>query len=173
MKGRRVYVVHKVDSEWIGGWVQRWGDKMVQFAFMLTDDRDTAQDVAQEAFLKLHAYHQRHPGQDPTVGWLYTVTKNLARDTMRKGRHERPGLDDTLQSSDSFESSLAVQLAVQRALRELSTSDQDILGLFYFADYSVEQVAHELRLSVGTVRTRLHRARKRFEAVWEGFQDAR
>lgn len=158
---------------WISEWVERWGDKMVQLAYVLTQDYDVAQDVSQEAFLKLHAYHERYPDDDPTVGWLYTVTRNLARDALRKRRREHPSATLPEGASASFEAPLAVRLAVHNVLRTLSPSDQDVLALFYFLDYSVEQVAHELRMSVGTVRTRLHRARKRFESAWEEFEDVR
>jgi DNA-directed RNA polymerase specialized sigma24 family protein len=47
-------MVKNMDPHWLDAWIQQWGDKMTQFAYLRTHDRELAQDIAQEAFLRLY-----------------------------------------------------------------------------------------------------------------------
>lgn len=160
-------------ADWLDQWVQAWGDKMTHLAYTLTADRTLAQDVAQEAFLRLYRYHQDHPEVEIAAGWLYTVTRNLARDALRQRRRRRDHMTEKLEYGvqDSFEHTSTHRLMVQQVLQTLPKTDQECLSLFYFADYSVEQIAWRLHLTPTAVRTRLHRARRRFADHWGGLHD--
>lgn len=70
----------------IDEWIHTWGDTMIRLSYLIVQDRELAQDVAQEAFLRLYQRLNERPGEPLSVGWLYAVTKNLARDMRRKTR---------------------------------------------------------------------------------------
>ncbi len=168
-------MIESMDRDWLDTWIQEWGDKLTRFAHLHTGDRDLAQDIAQEAFLRLYRYHRDNPHESLTVGWLFTVTRNLARDALRKQRRQH-NRETKLESSlagvgSSFESGVTDRLMVDKVLYTLSQKDRDCLWLFYYEDYSVKDIAERLHLTPAGVRTRLHRARHRFEAEWEGIQD--
>ncbi len=85
------------EHDWLEDWIDRWGTRITQLAFQLTRDRDMAQDVAQEAFMRLYLQHRDYPDRPLTVAWLMTVTKNFVRDmgrrhipTLSLGSHKSP-----------------------------------------------------------------------------------
>ncbi|MHB1612184.1 MAG: RNA polymerase sigma factor [Sulfobacillus sp.] len=159
------------DQEWIAAWINQWGDRMTQLADSIVHDYMTAQDVAQEAFLRLYRWHQRYPRQELTVGWLYTVTRNLAFDAIRQRHAVR--VDDEVAKGQSnmaafdTEESLITRMTVWEVMDSLDSVDQECLRLFYYADFSVVEVARRMKLTSGGVRTRLYRARNRFAELWK------
>ncbi len=129
-------------------------------------DRDLAQDVVQETYLRLYKHHEAH--RPISVGWLYAVTRNLCRDALRQ-RRRIPELfamepEDT---TPAFEGTITKSLAIRETLATLSPRDRECLWLYYYADFSTNDLAHALRISKAAVRARLHRARQRFAENWE------
>lgn len=155
-------------SNWLEPWVREWGDKLTQLAYVLTHDRELAQDIVQEAFIRLYHQHQTHPEAPISVAWLYTVTRNLARDALRK-RRRRPevAFDTPLPPIAAGQRDQDTVLAVQQVLARLSRTDQECLWLFYYGDFSMKQIANALHLTQAAVRARLHRARRHFADLWE------
>ncbi len=158
-------MVHDMDPHWLDVWIYQWGDKMTQYAYLQIHDREWAQDIAQEAFFRLYRYQEEHPDAILAVGWLYTVTKNLVRDAQRK-KSARPERSVRTGSWEPLGDSMATRIEVQQVLNTLRAKDRECLWLFYYADYSIQQIAERLHLSTAGVRTRLHRARQRFATQW-------
>ena len=149
--------------------METWGDNMTRLAFLITRDRDTASDAAQEAFIRLYQRHQADPAANISVGWLYAVTRNLARDARRKQRR-RPQtfpLDTEEVIGPAFEANLVARMDVTRTLQRLSATDRECLWLYYYAGLSTPQIAESLNVSADGIRARLHRARRRFFTLWE------
>ncbi len=162
------------DQEWISGWVEAWGDRMTQFAYSLVQDAMVAQDVVQEAFLRLYQWHGRHPSQELKPGWLYTVTRNLAYDALRD-KTRRPLILDEPEEIENLrdwstrggDPARGVEVSVLEVLETLEAEDRECLSLFYYGDLSTKEIARRLKMSEGSVRTRLYRARLRFKALWK------
>ena len=157
--------------EWIETWIRDWSDKLTRYAWQMTADRQLAQDVAQETFLRLYVFHARHPMRDITPSWLFTVAKNVARDLLRSTHATSPLVDaDMVEDAKSLAAPLS--LAVQDILTRLAPDDRECLYLFYYADLSTDDIARHLGISRGAVRARLFRARQRFQSQWEDHSDA-
>ncbi|MFG1942391.1 RNA polymerase sigma factor [Nonomuraea sp. NPDC048826] len=137
-----------------------------------------ADDIVAEAFLaafrRRDRYDVRHTDARP---WLYGIAANLI------GKHHRTesrsyqalartGVDDVVESYadrvDARVSASAAQRDLARALAELSPDERDVLLMTAWADLSYEEVAQALEIPVGTVRSRLHRARKKTRAALGG-----
>ena len=145
-----------------------WGSRVVGYAHFLTGDASVAQDIAQEAFLRLYVFLGSHRGQAPTAGWLMTVAKHLAADESRRRRREWAMTDaqSLERGSDAMREDLADRPLVRDALSRLAPEDQECLYLFYYADLSSQEIARHLKVPAATVRTRLMRARQRFRGEW-------
>ncbi|MDA0637662.1 RNA polymerase sigma factor [Nonomuraea sp. MCN248] len=137
-----------------------------------------ADDLVAETFLaafrRRDRYDLRHADARP---WLYGMAANLI------GKHRRTeirsyqalartGVDDVVESYadrvDARVSASAAQRDLARALAELSPDERDVLLMTAWADLGYEEVAQALGIPVGTVRSRLHRARKKTRAALGG-----
>ncbi|MDA8200926.1 MAG: sigma-70 family RNA polymerase sigma factor [Thermaerobacter sp.] len=146
-----------------------YGDRLVRFAFAHSGDWPLAQDVAQETFLRLYRWHQRHPHREITPAWCYQVAYHLLVDDHRRRTRERASnhqmVPDPAGGVDPAEG-LGDRAAILGALESLSPGDRECLWLFYYEGWSTDQIAHALDRSPATVRTRLKRARDRFRSAF-------
>jgi RNA polymerase sigma factor (sigma-70 family) len=131
-------------------------------------DRATADELAAEvfaiAFARRHAYDRAYPSALP---WLYGIAANLLRAHARDEQRElaalsRTGVDPVIASADPLASvdEGEVGPAVAAALMRLEPIDRETLLLFAWADLTYDEIAHALDLPVGTVKSRLNRARR-------------
>jgi RNA polymerase sigma-70 factor (ECF subfamily) len=140
---------------------------------------DIVADTFLDAFRKRHRYDLSVTDARP---WLYGIAANLigkhGRAEVRMLRaYARTGADPVLAGSftasqadeaDSRVSSAAVRRELAAALAALPAGDRDVLLMVAWADLSYAEVAASLRIPVGTVRSRLHRARTRIRAALGG-----
>lgn len=155
---------------WVNGWVNEWGDKVIQFAYVYVRDRGQAQDIAQESFLKLYQWRLAHPHGTVSVGWLFKVTRNLAIDAGRRHGKELSIEKWARELGDNAED-LAVRVTVQDVLERLPLRDRQVLWLFYYGDRSIAEISRDLSISPNGVRLRLFRARQRFSQQWKRGED--
>jgi RNA polymerase sigma-70 factor (sigma-E family) len=133
-------------------------------------DRDDADELVQEAFVRVHVAWERLHDQDDPLPYLRQVVVNLARSGIRRKvlARRRPltlappvraAEDDALAGDD--------RRAVRAALDVLSVRQRECVVLRYFLDCSTEETAEALGVSEGTVKTHLHRGLAAMEKVLE------
>lgn len=159
-------------GDWTTAWVEQYGDALLRYIRLYVKDAGLAQDIAQETFARLYQFRCRHPGRSVTASWLYTVARRLVIDHSRYEKVrptvslEGRGADAAPVSQD--EASGVVQKAhVQAILDRMPAKERECLVLFYFQDWSLEEIAAHLNQRPVTVRVRLHRARDRFRKIWK------
>ncbi len=138
-----------------------YADRLHRFVLRLTDDRPLAQDVVQETLLRAW----RHPevmarGEDQVRPWLYTVARNLVIDEMRSARRSRElttGDPPERVQADGTRSVLDSWL-VSDALAGLSDEHRAVVVGAYYRGRSVSELAAELGIPSGTVKSRMHYA---------------
>lgn len=143
---------------------QTEGRSLVRLARLFVDDRDAAEDVVQEAFLRLARHAGRIETIDRAPAYLRSIVLNLARDHNRRGlvslRHRAtsgrevdvpPDVADRLVRSEEHE-------RVLDAVRQLPTRQRDCITLRYFEELSIDAIASTLGLSPNSVKTHLQRA---------------
>lgn len=130
-----------------------------------------AEDIAQDVFIRIwQRMHQGHTLEDTPSAWVMRVTINVIRDRMRKNWYRRVTLDTAagrfLAVPSAEEQALAAQpFALLDAVRRLPAKLQDIVLLFYVADQSLQTISEMLGIRESTVKTRLHRARRRLAQI--------
>jgi RNA polymerase sigma factor (sigma-70 family) len=145
------------------------GSSLVRLAQLFVDDRDAAEDLVQEAFLRL----ARHAGRIDTIerapAYLRSIVLNLARDHNRRGlvslrHHAAAGreIDVDEDSSDRLVRTEEHQRVLD-AVRRLPARQRDCITLRYFEELSIDGVAATLELSVNSVKTHLRRAMARLD----------
>lgn len=143
---------------------QTEGRSLVRLARLFVDDRDAAEDIVQEAFLRLARHAGRIDALDRAPAYLRSIVLNLARDHNRRGlvslrHHATSGreVDVADDAADHLVRSEEHQRVLD-AVRRLSARQRDCITLKYFEELSIEGIASTLGVSVNSVKTHLQRA---------------
>jgi RNA polymerase sigma-70 factor (sigma-E family) len=137
---------------------------MVRLALLLVDDRETAEDVVQDAFVALHRQWDRLRSPDAAVGYLRTSVVNASRSVLRRRRTVRrhPVPDDQRLTADAADrpSLLAEEhREVLAALTNLPHRQREVIALRYWSGLSESEIAATLGISVGSVKSNASRGR--------------
>lgn len=147
--------------------LRRHRSRAVYLAAQILRDRTEAEDVAQEAFLQVFRSIRKFRGDASFYSWLYRIVVNLCLDRVRRqSRRITLPLDED-QGDGLTARSWETRLQVESLLARLSEELRVTLVLREVAGLSYEEIARELRIPVGTVRSRLSAAREQFRGLWE------
>ena len=161
--------------------VRRYTRKMVNLAYQITGDRDQAEDIAQETFLRAYKSAARYTEMAKFSTWLYTIAINLCRNELRRRRFKPYSLEEMAERED--EGNLRVDIVderskpdadlerkeislfVQRAIAMVPTKFRVPLVLRDIQDLSYEEIGAMLKLPEGTVKSRINRARLKVKEI--------
>jgi RNA polymerase sigma-70 factor, ECF subfamily len=155
--------------------VRKFQPKVFSMALSFTRNREAADDLAQEIFLKAYLALPRFHGKSEFGTWLYRISVNHIKDYLRKkGRTKEVSLDDVREVSfsdkelkeraDEERRTEARRTLVQRFVEALPEKYRVILTLRDVQGLPYEDISRILKLSPGTVDSRLHRARRMLRA---------
>jgi RNA polymerase sigma-70 factor (ECF subfamily) len=136
------------------------------FSYRLTRREDLAEDVTQECFLAfIRAPHRFDEARGTLKTYLFSIARNLALKQYRDQRAEEP-LDGT-EAPDAVDPAGAVEIStvVSSAVAGLPLLQQEALILFEYEGATLEEIAQIVGADIGTVKSRLHRARERLRRV--------
>jgi RNA polymerase sigma-70 factor, ECF subfamily len=132
--------------------------RVVGQVFALLGDLQEAEDVTQDAFAKASFHWKRIAAYDQPEAWVRRVAFNGAHNSSRRARRWLVALA-RLGPPAQVPAVSADRLDLHRALGRLAPRHREVLVLHYVAELSVDEVARQLRLPPGTVKSRLSRAR--------------
>jgi RNA polymerase sigma-70 factor, ECF subfamily len=140
--------------------VRRYQGDMWRLALHLVRDASVADDVTQDAFVRAYRFLPRYRGDSKFSTWLFTITRNCALDELRRaGRRRRLAHDlDALRPTRSTEQATG-RLEVRDALAALPLELREPVVLIDMFGASYGEVAALVGVPVGTVKSRVHRAR--------------
>lgn len=161
----RELVLHLQDGslEALGALYDRHRRLVYRTALAITSDTDSAADLLQDVFLRLHRFARNIDPSRPLEPWLYRMTTNLAYDWVkRRKRWPRP-LDDLADWLVSTGKNPPYEAAerndewrqVQKAIAALPLTQRIVVALYYLNDLSLQEIANILDVPVGTVKSRL------------------
>jgi RNA polymerase sigma-70 factor (ECF subfamily) len=155
-----------------GELVRRYQDRLYNTVYRLVDNAEDAQDVVQDAFLNAYQSLESFKGDAQFFTWLYRIAVNTAISLKRKQRvafsiragRATDGANEPLDGSEFSRPEHALEKAeqerwIQGALNRLSAEHRTVLVLKEIEGQKYEQMAEILGVPIGTVRSRLHRAR--------------
>jgi RNA polymerase sigma-70 factor (ECF subfamily) len=148
--------------------VRRYQDRIYRFLLRLTHSPDDARELTQETFLHAYQALPRWTPQARLSTWLFRIARNLAFDWLRRGKRVEfvplnededahcpdpaPGPDAVLETAQRYQ-------GLEAALARLPAEHREILLLREIEEMSYEDIAAVLDLNLGTVKSRLARAR--------------
>ncbi len=147
---------------------------LVRLAAMLVDDAHTAEDLVQDAYIRVAARHFRLRDPDKALAYLRQTVVNLARNSLRRRlvarRHTTPSPPAVASAEDEAIDRFERQTVV-RALRVLPRRVRDVLVLRYYQGCSVEETAGLLGLSTGSVKAYASRGIQQLKSLLDGGKD--
>ena len=154
--------------------VTMYEKRVYGLALRMTGNQEDAADVAQEAFLAAWRGLPTFRGDAGFATWLYRLTSNAAIDHLRKTRRQRTetslndgdldAVDPTPSPQDQAESE-GLREAVRWGMGELSPEHRQVLSMREYRELSYEEIAQELDVDLGTVKSRLSRARSALRKI--------
>jgi RNA polymerase sigma-70 factor (ECF subfamily) len=159
------------DEEAFGVLVKKYRTKVFNLAYSLTHDRDVADDLAQESFIKAYFALPRFKLKSGFGTWLYRIAVNTIKDYLRKkGKIKKVSFEkeiehlaiqeDEMKKKEKKQQEEQNRRLVREAIQSLPEKYQLILSLRDIQGFSYGEIADILNISPGTVDSRLHRARK-------------
>ena len=156
--------------------VQTYQRQVINLAYGMLSDTEDATDAAQEVFIKVYRNIDRFEGKSSLSTWIYRITSNVCKDFLRKRTR-------TIQSVSIYESSeddddrpmeikdssptpqehmeiTETQREVRKALDELPEEYKSVFVMYDLEGLSYDDISNVLQCPVGTIKSRLNRARK-------------
>ena len=140
-------------------------DSLLQFSYMRCKDRELAEDLAQETCIKAYkAYCDKKEEITNPKEWLFKILINTHIDYLRKRKFNTESIYDKDFVSnnnpiDQVESNIFFE-SINKALNNLESGQRMVVYLADIKDYSIKKIAELMNIPIGTVVSRLHRARK-------------
>lgn len=175
--------------------IERHHEELLRFLVRLLGDRQTAEDVFQDTFLQIHQSAATFDATRRFRPWLFTIAANKGRDYLRK-KGRRPQLDlsapvggdrggDGDDGGTTYVDLMEIDVPapdagvdrrerdtlVQQALEGMPPALREILVLAYFQRLSYVQIADDLEIPLGTVKSRLHAAVASFAKRWNALNN--
>lgn len=147
------------------------------FAYMLrlSGRPDVAEDIVQDAFVRVLANLNRFDPRFRFSTWLFTIAKRLYVNAMQKLRPvydsdvvgSWKGADSSPDMACDEESRLRAQECLSEALSELSEEQRQIILLFHQQEWPISQIAAYMNMPEGTIKSHLHRGRRKMRRIFE------
>lgn len=167
--------------------VRKYEKQVYNFAYRLTGNYDDANDVAQDAFLRVFNAIGTFRGDSSFSTWLFRITTNVFLDERKKAKsHPQTSLDEYLELGESsvarqiedpsptpeavLEESERAQL-LQKAVGDLPEYQRAMVTLYHTQQKSYEEIAEIMDLPIGTVKSRLNRARLALKEKLSGIRE--
>ena len=162
--------------------VNRYQNYVFTLALRFTKNREDAEEVAQDIFIKAYRALKDFKGNSKFSTWLYTIVNNTCITFLRKKKLETYSLDKegVFEVADSQDSGLRANLVEQKsrtamvtnAIDMLNPDDAEIITLFYKSEQSLEEISQILGIETNAAKVRLHRARTRLkEKIQQHFSE--
>lgn len=155
--------------------IRKYEARAYQYAYRLTSNQDEASDIVADAFVRVYSALKNFRGQSAFGTWLYRILTNCYLDLRKKERNRRhesleatmniDGSDVQRQFADESDGPeeiierTARETAVQEALGKMPEYQQAMLVMYHVENLTYEEISEALDLPIGTVKSRLNRAR--------------
>lgn len=157
--------------------VSRYQNYVFTLALRFTKNREDAEEVSQDIFIKAYRALADFKGASKFSTWLYTIVNTTCISFLRKKKLAVHSLDNekVFEVADSQDSGMRANLVEQKsrvsmvnhAIKMLSSDDAEVITLFYKGEQTLEEIAQILGIETNTAKVRLHRARTRLKEKME------
>ena len=156
--------------------VESYKDLVFTLSLRLLGNREEAEEVSQDAFIKIYKSLATFKGDSKVSTWIYRIAYNTALDRIKKNKRahdhveidqvRKMGLADMDDALDKMVQEEKRQL-IDQCLAKLPAEDAGIITLFYFEEKNLLEMEKILNVSANTIKVKLFRARKKLAGIME------
>ena len=173
------YIIEKIingDTNAYSVLVDRYKDLVYTLALRMVKNREEAEEVSQDTFIKVYKSLGKFKGDSKFSTWIYKVAYNTCLDRIKKYKKEHLSIQidefterhlktvetvlDTIEKAEKSK-------AIKQCLELLPSDDAFLLTLFYFEEQSLEEIAEIIGLTANNVKVKLFRSRKKLAKIME------
>lgn len=169
-----INLVIQGDSNSFAVLVNRYKDMIFTLALKMVKNREEAEEVSQDTFIKVYNSLTKFKGDSKFSTWIYKIAYNTSLDRLKKSKKE-----DLNISIDEFSSHLIKTMdnalsaledkerkqTIQKCLNLLSSDENFLLTLFYFDDQNLEEIGKIMNISANNAKVKLFRSRQKLAVI--------
>ncbi|HAS80416.1 MAG: RNA polymerase, sigma-24 subunit, ECF subfamily [Candidatus Nomurabacteria bacterium GW2011_GWE1_32_28] len=144
--------------------IKRYEDKLIRYANNLIKDKNKAKDVVQESFIKAFIDLNNFDIKKKFSSWIYRIVHNEVINIIKKYKKETSLQEDwDFESEENIEENFEIneiKEKVEKCLENISFIYSEPISLYYIDEKSYEEISYILKIPMGTVATRINRAKK-------------
>ncbi|HMW33937.1 sigma-70 family RNA polymerase sigma factor [bacterium] len=157
--------------------VARYKDQLINYVMSYVGEKKDAEDIVQDTFVKIYRFKQMYKRIAKFSTWVYTVAGNLAKSELRKRKRQQLypisslGTDEkefeaveTRVNADELTDSSVKKDLIKKAIKTLPERYREVIRLREIENLSYEEIAEQTQLPIGTVRSRINRARVQLQS---------
>ena len=141
--------------------IEEYGNKLLRTCYLILNDREEAEDVVQETFIKVFNKIDTFKEKSGLYTWIYAIALNLSRDRMRI-KQDMLELKDEWIGNDDVESHVEINIDREQLRKEIfgmNSLYREVLVLFYYEELSIREISNLLNEKEGTIKSKLSRGR--------------
>ena len=187
LSDKAVLMKATTDASYLAILVRRYQTRLQNFVYRFVGDRETAEDIVQETFLRCLRHRHQYPAIEQVSTWLYTIAGNLAKTELRRRKRWHwvpigPNKDDEVRTSfyepvdkdvlpGEITDTKTVQGTVVEAIHALPEEFRAAVQLRDLNGLSYDEIAKIIECPVGTVKSRVNRGRIRLQRNLRGLAE--
>lgn len=161
-----------------GQLVDQYKDLVFSLALRMLKNREEAEEVAQDAFIKVYKSLDKFKGDSKFSTWIYKVTYNTCLDNIKKNKKHlnNVSIDEfTFNKIETIDNALEGMIKAEKSslikqcINRLSSDDSYLLTLYYFEELSLDEMSDIINASSNTIKVKLFRARKKLAVILEKY----
>lgn len=152
--------------------VDRYKDMVFTLALRMMKNREEAEEMAQDVFMKVFKYLGGFKKESKFSTWIYRVTYNTGLDRLKGKKEVHLSIDDFEgEHATDLNNALEAleyqerQKLIQECLQLLAPEDSFILTLYYFKELKIEEITKVVKMNSNTLKVKLHRSRKKLAVI--------
>lgn len=160
--------------------LRKYKDMIFSIALKFFKNREEAEDMTQEIFIKVYRVMAKYKGESKFSTWLYRIAYNTCLDKIKKNKRY-----SFIQKNENYANEAGAGQAeifeeidqrdkkqiIQAALSTLLSQDQTLIMLYYYEELSLKEIAEIIGIKENNVKVRLHRSRNKLAALLKGKEE--
>lgn len=158
--------------------VDKYKDLVYTLAIRMLKNREEAEEVAQDTFIKVFKSLENFKGDSKFSTWIYRVAYNTCLDRIKKNKKHLNNIaidEFTFNKLDTIDNALdniikeEKSTLIRNCINKLPEDSSALLTLFYFEELSLEEISKIINIEANTVKVKLFRARKKLATILEQY----